>query len=345
MKKYWIEVIRVFATLAIILLHISTTTIDDYISLEIGNISNYIILDVFQLVCRWAVPCFIMITGALLLNPSKTITKEKIAKYILRIVIVLLTFGTFYSFLEIFFEKRTINLEIIVTSFLNVLQGKSWTHLWYLYTLIGLYIITPILRIVVKNLNEKDLFNVLTIFFIGSVGINTINHLLNLNLENYMLVNIWVLYYLIGYYMTLENNKLSFKKINNYFIIIIPITFMLLIDVLNIIKYQQSLKWIVNGDNIFIFFYSIGIFNYIKQKFNKENENKTNKIIEILSKYSFSIYILHPFWINLIYKVMKVTPLNFPIFIGILIMFLLIFILTLISAFILKKIPFIKKYV
>lgn len=342
MKKQWIEVVRVIATLAVVLLHISMTVIDRFEFDHIGN-TNFIILDICQLMARFAVPCFIMITGALLLNPNKEMSKEKIFKYIIRIAIVLITFGTFYAFLEIFFEKKTINLEIIFTSILNVLQGKSWAHMWYLYTLIGLYILTPILRIVVNKLNESELFNVILVFLIGAIGINTINHLLNLEIENYMLVNIWILYYLVGYYMTLENNKLSFKRINNYFIIITALGFMIILDIFNIVNYQENLKWIVNGDNIFVFLYSIGMFGCIKEKFNKDI--KQNKFIEILSKYSFSIYILHPFWINLLYKVFNITPLNFPIFVGILIMFILIFILTLISSIILKKIPFIKKYI
>lgn len=343
MKKYWIEVIRVLATLAVVLLHISSTVIDNNTILEIGNVNNYIILDSLQLVCRWAVPCFIMITGALLLNPNKYMDIKKILKYISRIVIILATFGTLYSFLELFFYNRTINKNMIILAILNVIQGKSWSHMWYLYTLMGLYICTPFLRILVKKLSEKKMAVFIVILFCGTIGINTLSYILNLNIKNNFMMLTYIVYYLLGYYMTIENNRLLFKKLFNYIILIIPILVMIILDVSNILNYNENLKWIINADNFLVFLYSIGVFNFIKQKY--ENKDKSNMFIEFISKYSFSIYVIHPFWINLIYKVLEITPLNFPIFFGVLFMFFVVLLLTMIVSIVLKKIPIVKNYI
>ena len=157
MKKSWIEILRVMATIAVIFLHISMTIISNYTLEEANGITNYIILDVSQLICRWAVPCFIMITGALLLDQNKKVDLVKIKKYVLRMLIVLMTFGVFYAFLELFFENRIINIKMIFQSILNTLQGKTWAHMWYIYMLIGLYIITPVLKIVIQKLDYNKL--------------------------------------------------------------------------------------------------------------------------------------------------------------------------------------------
>lgn len=343
LKQNWIEILRVMATLAVIFLHISMTIITNYSIEETGGTVNYVILDICQLISRWAVPCFIMITGTLLLEPNKKVDLVKIKKYVLRMLVVLITFGVFYSFLELFFESRTINIKMIFESILNTLQGKTWAHMWYIYMLIGLYIITPIIKTIINNTKENTLFYFIVILIIGTTIIPTINNLLNIDIENFMMVDVAILYYITGYYMTLKNNKLTQKPSILYMCSIISLLLILAIDIINIICNHENLSWIININNIFIYIFSIGIFCFVKQTF--ENKKDVNKIVSIISKYSFLMYLIHPFFINVLYKVFSITPLNFPIILGIIIMFIIITLLTFILSVILKKVPFIKKYV
>ena len=341
MKKSWIEILRVMATIAVIFLHISMTIISNYTLEEANGITNYIILDVSQLICRWAVPCFIMITGALLLDQNKKVDLVKIKKYVLRMLIVLMTFGVFYAFLELFFENRIINIKMIFQSILNTLQGKTWAHMWYIYMLIGLYIITPVLKIVIQKLDYNKLKLIILVLIIGTTIIPTINNLFDLNIDNFMVVDVCVLYYISGYYFTLEDDTKYNKKY--YSLSIISLFFILLIDILNILRHNTNLEWVYGLNCIFIYILSVGIFKFIKEKFDKKEIK--NIFIDEISKYRFAMYLIHPFWINLIYKVFKITPLNFPIGFGIIIMFCIVLILTFISSFIFKKIPIIKKYI
>ena len=113
-------------------------------------------------------------------------------------LLVLISFGTFYSFLEIFFEVRTINFSIILKSVLNTIQGKTWDHMWYIYMLIGLYIVTPALRIVINNSNLNNIFEMIVVLVIGTTLIPTINNIFDLKIENFMLIsNAIILYYII----------------------------------------------------------------------------------------------------------------------------------------------------
>ena len=70
-----------------------------------------------------------------------------------------------------------------------------------------------------------------------------------------------------------------------------------------------------------------------------------SKPVKLLCDCSFAIYLIHPFWINIFYKVLKITPLSMPIWIGIPALFVIVLILSTVSAIILKKIPWIKNIV
>ena len=109
-----------------------------------------------------AIPCFLMITGCLLLDPKKDINFNKIKKYLIRIIGALAIFGFTFCFIENIFNHGFNNIpNLLYKSFINLITGNSWSHMWYLYMLIGIYIITPILRTFVKNTNyKKSIINI-----------------------------------------------------------------------------------------------------------------------------------------------------------------------------------------
>ena len=69
------------------------------------------------------------------------------------------------------------------------------------------------------------------------------------------------------------------------------------------------------------------------------------RIIKTVSACSFGIYLIHPFWINLIYKVFDITPLSMPIGVGIVVLFVVVFVLSYVSALIVRCIPVIKRII
>src|SRR5699024_2388497 len=96
------------------------------------------------------VPIFLMISGALFLTPEKKITIERLLKhYVRRILLALLIFGTVFAVMELVMTERTFSLTMVGKGFLMTLSGNTWAHMWYLYELIGLYLITPLLKVVI----------------------------------------------------------------------------------------------------------------------------------------------------------------------------------------------------
>lgn len=99
-KKYWIIALRGFAATAIVYLHVISGWTDGLPGGGITGVRYILDYIVEPVLVRWAVPCFVMITGYLLLDPNKEIDLKKIQKYVLRMAVVILLFGTIYCLME-----------------------------------------------------------------------------------------------------------------------------------------------------------------------------------------------------------------------------------------------------
>lgn len=124
-----------------------------------------------------------------------------------------------------------IQLEVSIWGNKKMLIGNTWEHLWYLYMLLGIYLILPILHTYVhvlsypcmKNVNQMLIFALLTFFFTSllpsmkwSLGIN------------FPLSSVYVGYLLISYLLSTESIKNKLARVcDAVYITIIVMTFLL----------------------------------------------------------------------------------------------------------------------
>lgn len=193
----YIDWLRIISAFAVIGIHITMTQPNNYSAQEIGK-SNYSILTCVYTLIQWAVPVFLMISGNLLLHSNK-MTFAKVKKMTLRMGTVLLLFGSAFALLEQVFERKTLEIGMFPNSVLLTLQQKSWSHLWYLYVLIGIYLILIPLKKFVDNSSNKEICIFTAILIVGNLIIPTINIAFGTKLENYMLLSQYVTYFLLGY--------------------------------------------------------------------------------------------------------------------------------------------------
>ena len=339
-KKSYIEDLRAFATLAVVFLHVNMTLIANHSPEEIG-VLNYAIFNDCYILVKWAVPCFIMISGALLLDPARDIPYKKIAKYIRRMVGVLLTFGVGYAFLELFFYERKISIGIVLEALFNTLQGKSWSHMWYIYMLIGLYLITVPLRYVVRKTTEQELEIILLVLMTGTFLIPSINTLFSISLENYMLISEYVVWFLLGYYLSITERKLLKYAIPGA---VLSLLIMIAAESVSVFRAHEWFSLNHQSHNVFTLVLGASIFVIAKESGDK-NKDKDHRIRDFLCANSFAVYLVHPIFINLIYKVLGFTPLSIPIIPGILCMFAIILLISLAAARILRWVPLLNKLV
>ena len=315
---------------------------------EIGK-SNYTILTCVYTLIQWAVPVFLMISGNLLLHSNK-LAFTKVKKMSLRAVLLL--FGSAFALLEQVFERKTLELGQLPNSVLMTLQQKSWSHLWYLYILIGIYLILIPLKRFIDNSSNREICIFTAILIFGNFVIPTINIAFGTKIENYMLFTQYVTYVLLGYIiggLHAEDNGREKKAIDN---ITnrggVQLGLWLFASVIKIIiQYAAVMRCgegsaLILGDRIFTMIQALSVFCLFKKYMDSIHVGRLAKSI---SRCSFGIYLIHPFFINLLYKMVDITPTNFPLLgigFAIPLLWFIVFLLSWGGTFIMLKIPGLK---
>lgn len=99
---------------------------------------------------------------------------------------------------------------------------------------------------------------------------------------------------------------------------------------------------LILGDRIFTMIQALSVFCLFKKYMDGVHVGKLAKSI---SRCSFGIYLIHPVFINLLYKMMNITPTNFPLLgieFAIPLLWLIVFLLSWGATFIMLKIPGLK---
>lgn len=321
----YLNVLRLLATFSVVLLHTSSS----YFDKGLYGDGEYIPFGLYKLLNVWAVPVFIMISGALFLNPNKeTGFKLIITKYVRRIVLALILFGLPMCIAETIFT----NGDGLGVAFYDFLTGHSWTHMWYLYMLIGLYLLTPSIKAFVTHSSRKTILATIVVLFAMCSVLPTLSYF-GISLKSWMTIpgNPYVLFYVLGFYLLyMDNSKIQiYHTILGIVLSVFLIGFRLLGGSEDIIYYAPT-----------TFLFAVSIFLLIKRlDLNWQIANKLNP-------YCFGIYLVHTVFINILVKILHVSPADYlnP-WLSVPILAFIVFLLSLIICWALRLNPILRKYV
>ncbi|WP_454802088.1 acyltransferase [Mucilaginibacter phyllosphaerae] len=163
----WINNLRLVAMFAVIVLHTASPLLFKYDS---SPVQYWLAADIYNALTRFAVPVFVMITGALLLHRQYDLNnflKKRVGRLIIPFLFWSLVYITYQWYFEIiaFTDSALTNIHIVY----NQLKSGSYYHLWYVYLLFGLYLFVPVLSKFVRNASEKELLYFLLIWFIAMI--------------------------------------------------------------------------------------------------------------------------------------------------------------------------------
>ena len=115
---------------------------------------NWWTVNVYGAIGHLGVPLFVLLSGALLLDSSKADEPLGVffKKRFRRIGLPVIFWSIAYFAWDFYVHGKPLSVDNIVQ---GVFSG-AYVHLWFLYLLIGLYLITPVLRVLVKHLDMKD---------------------------------------------------------------------------------------------------------------------------------------------------------------------------------------------
>lgn len=136
------DAIRLFATVAIVLLHTAANGVN---RLPQGS-PDWWLANVLDTACRAGVPLFLMLSGALLLNRSHQSAKQFYHNRLHKLALPLLLWSLFYllwSALKAQIKQQPYGFE---TAAEQLLAGAPYFHLWFIFMLAGVYLLLPLLR-------------------------------------------------------------------------------------------------------------------------------------------------------------------------------------------------------
>ncbi len=334
-----LSIMRILATVAVVFLHTCNTISNNESNYDLSD-SQLLYFTTGNYLMNWAVPIFLMITGILLLNKEKKITyHDCIKKYSKRILLALIVFGIPFSMLEIIMTTKRIRFTLLWEAIINVITGKSWSHLWYLYALIGVYLVLPVLKAFVDKCSCAEIKIFLTILFIFNFIIPIVNSIFKISIAfEIPIISFPIFYLLLGYQL---NEEMSNKLYNKKICAISLLACIMLLIAANVYLLPNGSTFL-NYNSPLIVVITILVFSLIRGI-----KVKNAQRLWQIDRLCFGVYLVHPIFINFTYKFLKITPLSAGRgYLFTTIVFWLIFVLcSFIASWVMGQVKLLKKYI
>ena len=258
--------------------------------------NEYIFSLILDTLARVSVPCFFMISGALLLGRDEPLKKHW--HRLIRFLIPFIVWSIIYYFWNIYYLKEP-------QLFREILYFPITEHLWYLYAIIPIYIVLPFFQIMCRHMSLKTERAFLIIITITVI----FNYILSLDeLKPYYDLpligdRVYSYYFFIGYYIYKYKKHIPINQKNLIitFLGSMAITAFLTASISYSIgdHYEEILEY----GNPLIILASAAFFLFVLRlaKYKITPSIKTKKIIDLLSGCSFGIYLIHIIFLD-IYK-------------------------------------------
>lgn len=348
----YIDYLRALAIFLVVIFHVSASYFIIYFN---KNMSVFWVSDIINSFARICVPIFIMVSGTLLLQKEKSDESIKLflSKRFNKIFLPFVFWSIFYLIWRYTYSNIYTNVTYvsISESIKDFIQGNTYYHLWFIYMIIGLYLITPILRLIVKNANDSQILYFIFIWFIATPVYKILSVFLHIkvNVDLGFLTG-YVGYYLLGFY--LHNHQLN-KSTKKVFYLLYTVSFLILL-------YGKYLSYIPAYHKKFIYFngytspniifMSITIYIIFKNINYKLNNIKPilNNLIVLVSRMSFGIYFIHVLLLQLIKNAYITFFHDFYVGNPMLSLFsitFIVFIFSFIIIWLLKKVQIIKHFI
>lgn len=277
---------RSLGCLAIVLLHALVTI---RFGADLDRTAYAVSLGVDTALTRWGVPVFFMISGALLLDPAKEVGLPKLRRYVVRMLCVLGTVGFALAIVKSYFDMGEMSLAVVGDAALRVLEADTWGHLWYLYALIGLYLLTPVFRPFVAHASRQEMRAVLVVCVVFVMAVPTVSGVLDLNLTTfYVSLPAAAVYYLLGYY---ANRYLRWSRKWAVAGAAGAAGAVAFVEVLYALWDNGTVGYV--PEDPLICLYSVAVFLALRH-FLGGVPVRRHRVFSGLAAYSFGIYLVHP---------------------------------------------------
>lgn len=322
-----LDILRLLATLAVIAIHS-------------GGFGDGSLASVLHVSVVWCVPIFFMISGRFFLDPVRDVSLKKVlCSSLPRIVLAFLVWSAVYTLWYVFSGTYAeLNVFGVLTQYI---EGPY--HFWYLYTLAGLYLLTPMLRLIVADdrlcayfLILFALCNVSFEYLIYLPKIGSVIHALLLRLHPDMVTQ-YVGYYVLGWFIQRRKNTIGKKtEITIYLVGLLALAGTAAAELLVSAELRET-DFIKQYMKPNVVLYSAALYTFfIKRVSCLRLSERVGAVLGKLTECGFGIYCVHAL-INELVPVLVFSSFAPVVRVGV------IYLLSLILTILIRRIPVIGK--
>ncbi|MDR0461490.1 MAG: acyltransferase family protein [Nitrososphaerota archaeon] len=198
-----VDLIRTVAIIAVVLVHTAgrwPITSQELSQLNTVGVVSWTAVLIYQCFATLGVPLFLMLTGLLLLQPEKNEgLRVFFKKRFIRLGLPLI----FWSIIYFIWDFTVLKIPFSASTILQGMLNGAYTQFWYVHVLFGLYLLTPLLRVIIAHANQTVIKYFVVLWFISVSLLPFLNTLTVFQLsKNIFTTTGYVGYFILGVYLS-----------------------------------------------------------------------------------------------------------------------------------------------
>lgn len=310
-----LDIVRVLACYLVIQQHAS----EFYYIGEGGAVvtgDNTFWIGIITSLCRISVPLFVMLSGFLLLPMSDAISMF-FRKRFTRVAYPFVVWCVLYAVYFVCMRGDGVQQMMVNILHIPVNFGTEVGHLWYIYMLIGLYLLVPVISPWLKQASKRELQGYLCLWLF-----TTLLPYIHLIYPEVLGECYWnetpLLYYFSGFvgYLILGHylKRYGFPSAMLSWVLLLvgygitAYVFCSRIELVPMVQ-QLELSWQFCAVNVALM--SVGFFSLVA-RLQVKGESAVGRLISDVSAKSYGMYLAHIMLLNLFYQLLKdVSPFTY----------------------------------
>jgi surface polysaccharide O-acyltransferase-like enzyme len=335
-RLVWIDALRVLACFGVVSLHVVAPVLNYLFN---TGLVLWWTANIIMALIASCVVLFVMISGSLFLERP---CHEDVSGFLLRRVrfFLQIVFWTVLYIVIRFVSEPAFSSKQVV---LDLWRGVPYYHLWFLYMIAGLYLVTPLLCRYVRAVSRPvRIFVIFFLLFIASCWFLTGELQPRWQKQSILALFLpFIPYYLLGYELKnmVNSRKTGWFSLGMFFLSG-AILLMIVFSLAGKPGKWGAIHWLFGSFSPLVLVMAVCLF-YFMRTF---NQNRLVNGLALLSPLTLGIYVLHPLFVRFLGEVGFPGPF-FNSNLAVVLLMVVVFSWSALTAWAMAKIPYIRELV
>ncbi|WP_104046231.1 acyltransferase [Vibrio jasicida] len=288
-RVLFFDLLRCVAAIAVIAIHVLAPYRNE---LGVIPFDQWLTAVGVNSVTRWAVPVFILITGALMLSDTRPFdAKYYVKRRLGKVLVPFLIWSMFYAYLS-GWTAQGFDFETVKEVVSNSPHHATYYHLGFFYYFIPLYFVIPLFQWVVRNCDDNVLYAYLAVWLLTST-------LFLFKIDGPWSNQYWLYmgYLPFGYvlFKKVPLNRTTVSIFTGLGLVALAVTFTMVVgNSLEADKYTVGRWFSYKTLNVIL---AASMIFMLCRYFGEGLTPKVQKVVSFISQHSLGIYLLHPIFL------------------------------------------------